>query len=99
MKDITIAFDASGRPFASPDPCRVDKGTKITLQTDPGVSTHFDIDFQNQSPAGPNAAKHLKSGPHSSRQKVELTANNAAAAYKYSITANGITVDPAIIIQ
>lgn len=99
MKDITIAFDSSGRPFASPDPCKVNNGTKITLQTAAGVDTPFDIDFQDESPAGPHADKHLTSKKEDSRQKVKLTADNAMATYKYSIRANGITVDPAIIIQ
>jgi hypothetical protein len=99
MKDITIAFDSSGMPFANPDPCNVNKGTKITLQTAPGVDSPFDIDFQDESPAGPHADKHLKSKEEDSRQKVKLTADNATATYKYSIRANGITVDPAIIIQ
>jgi hypothetical protein len=99
MKDITITFDADGTPSASPDPCTVAKGTKITLQTNPGVDTTFDIAFQDQSPAGPQAPKHLSSKKEDSRQKVKLTADNAAATYQYSITVNGIPVDPAIIIQ
>ena len=77
----------------------MNKGTKITLQPAPGVDTPFHIVFQDESPAGPHADQHLSSKKEDARQKVKLTADNAMATYKYSINANGITVDPAIIIQ
>jgi hypothetical protein len=97
---ITVTYDA-GAPSVSPENCHVLKGTQVTLRTDPpGPKGAFDIEFKQESAAGPGEPKKLHSEQgNSNRQRIKLTADNAKGEYKYTIIANGIPVDPAIIIQ
>jgi hypothetical protein len=97
---ITVTYDA-GAPSVSPEDCHVLKGTQVTLRTDPpGSKGAFDIEFKQESASGPDAPKKLHSEQgNSNRQRIKLIANNKEGTYGYTITANGISVDPAIIIQ
>jgi hypothetical protein len=97
---ITVTYE-TGAPSVSPENCHVSKGTKVTLRTDPpGPKGAFDIEFKQESAAGPGAPKKLHSEQgNSNRQRIKLKADNVEGEYKYTIIANGIPVDPAIIIQ
>ncbi|HJW46401.1 MAG TPA: hypothetical protein VJ484_07920 [Lysobacter sp.] len=97
---ITVTYDA-GAPSVSPADCYVLKGTQVTLRTDPpGPKGAFDIEFKQQSASGPDAPKKLHSEQgNSNRQRIKLKADNEKGTYGYTIIANGIPVDPAIIIQ
>ena len=96
---IDVTYDGSGRPSVTPDSCEVDNGTDIVWRTAQDVIVAFDIDFEGESAAGPDAPKRTKSAESNKRQKVKLTSNNKVARYKYAIEANGHRVDPAIIIK
>lgn len=96
---IDVAYDGSGRPTVTPENCEVENGTEIVWRTAEDVNVSFDIDFEGESAAGPNAPKRSKSAESNKRQKVKLTSNNKIARYKYAIEANGQRVDPAIIIK
>lgn len=97
---ITVTYDG-GAPSVSPENCHVLKGTQVTLRTDPpGPKGAFDIEFKQESAAGPGEPKKLHSEQgNSNRQRIKFRADNAKGEYKYTIIANGIPVDPAIIIQ
>ena len=97
---ITVTYDA-GAPSVSPADCYVLKGTQVTLRTDPpGPKGAFDIEFKQQSASVRDAPKKLHSEQgNSNRQRIKLKADNEKGTYGYTITANGIPVDPAIIIQ
>ena len=96
---IEVTYDGNGRPSVTPDTCEVENGTEIVWRTAKDVKVSFDIDFEGESAAGPQAPKRNKSQESDARQKVRLTSNNKVARYKYAIEANGQRVDPAIIIK
>lgn len=96
---IHVTFHGNGRPAVRPDECHVDHGAGIVWRTDDGVDVPFEIDFEGESAAGRDAPRHLRSESGQSRQRVRLTAGNAPRRYKYAIEANGVRVDPAIIID
>jgi hypothetical protein len=96
---IDVAFAPNGRPSVTPDECRVSNGTEIVWRTAPDVDVPFEIDFEDESVAGRDAPRKVRSDPGDSRQKVRLTSDNESKRYKYAIEANGKRVDPAVIIE
>lgn len=98
MKFINVTIGPNG-PTVDPDRCEVDAEDKVLLRTGEGVEVPFAIDFDGPSPAGPHANPHQDSKKEHARQVVKLDIDNVAGVYKYTITANGIPLDPAIIIR
>lgn len=96
---VSVRFNGNGRPSVDPDECHVKQNEDIAWRTAEGDEVPFEIEFEGESPAGPNAPRRLPSGPDAGRQRVRLTAANRSGRYKYAIVANGIRVDPAIIID
>lgn len=97
---IEVTYDGSGKPSVTPEECTVAKGSAIVWRTARDVDTVFEIDFEGESAAGPNAPRRTKSQQDNARQKLRMTADNAIdRRYKYAIEANGQRVDPAVIIK
>lgn len=55
--------------------------------------------FTPESPAGRDEPPEVQSSKTPNSQRIVIVAKNAPGRYKYDIQANGITVDPAIIID
>lgn len=97
---IDVAYDARGRPAVWPEDCHVRQGALVTFRTEPGVLEPFAIEFKEHSAAGRGEPRYLGSEPgRSDRQRVRLMAGNVVGTYRYTIIANDIRVDPAIIID
>lgn len=95
---VEIRYADDGRPSAVPDECRVAPGTRITWLGPDDGGTPFALSFPGGSPAR-DARGELRSDRSGDRQKVVIVAGDAKGTYKYEIAANGIVVDPAIIIR
>lgn len=93
---ILIAYARDGRPSAVPEDCHVAAGTEVVFRAD---GAPFEIAFKQQSPAGPGAPRQLPSRAEQGMQRARLRAAGPRATYRYGIRANGIEVDPAIIIH
>lgn len=96
---VEIRYAPDGTPSAVPEACNVARGTRITWRGPDDDATPFELDFVVASPAGRGKPLEIRSGNASRRQSVVIVADNAPGRYKYGIRANGITVDPAIIID
>lgn len=95
---IEVRYAGDGTPSAVPDECTVAPGTRITWRGPADNATVFDLAFPGGSPE-PRGGRDYRSGSVDARQKVGLVAAGAEGRYKYAIAANGIAVDPAIIIK
>lgn len=93
---IRIDYARDGRPSAVPENCHVTQGTEVVFRAD---GAPFEIAFKQQSPGGPNAPRQLPSRAEQGMQKARVRAAGPRATYHYGIRANGIEVDPAIIIH
>lgn len=96
---IEIRYAGDGTPSAVPEDCTVAPGTRITWRGPAGSATPFVLRFTSASPAGRGEPRELSSGETVDRQKVVIVAGDIEGRYKYAIEANGIVVDPAIIID
>lgn len=96
---IEIRYADDGTPSAVPDECTVAPGTRIAWLGPDGNATPFELTFPGGSPAGRDAPPELRSSEAGDRQKVTLVAGDTEDRYKYQIAANGVLVDPAIIIE
>lgn len=92
---IRIDYARDGRPSAVPENCHVARGTEVVFRAE---GAPFEIAFKQQSP-NPNAPLQLPSNAEQGMQKARVRAAGARATYRYGIRANGIEVDPAIIIH
>ncbi len=93
---IRIDYARDGRPSAMPENCHVARGTEVVFRAD---GAPFEIAFKQQSPGGPSAPRQLPSRAEQGMQKARVRAAGQGAEYRYGIRANGIEVDPAIIIH
>ncbi|MFC3549952.1 hypothetical protein ACFOLC_02880 [Lysobacter cavernae] len=96
---IDIGYAGDGRPSATPDKCKVKPGTQITWRNPGGDLRPFEIVFPGETPAATVDRRGLTAQMRDGRYKVVITAGNKTGTYKYGITANGISVDPEIIIH
>lgn len=96
---VTIRYAPDGTPSAVPEVCKVARGTRITWRGPDGDATPFVLEFTQASPAGRGQPLEIRSGRTTNGHSVVIVADNAPGTYKYGIQANGITVDPAIIID
>lgn len=96
---IEIRYAADGTPSAVPDECTVAPGTRIAWLGPDRNAAPFELTFPGGSPAGRDAPPELRSSEADGRQKAALVAGEATGRYKYQIAANGVLVDPAIIIE
>lgn len=96
---IEIRYANDGTPSAVPDECRVPPKARITWRTTGDNAKPFELRFPDGSPAGPDERSRVHSVSDEMRQKVVLVAGDQEGRYKYDIIANGIVVDPAIIIE
>ncbi|HSM11364.1 MAG TPA: hypothetical protein VK827_07325 [Lysobacter sp.] len=96
---VEIRYAGDGTPSAVPEECTVAPGTRITWRGPEGTSTPFVLRFAEASPAGRGEPRELASEKTDVRQEVMIIARNVKGRYKYGIEANGIMVDPAIIID
>lgn len=96
---IEIRYAADGRPSAVPENCTVPPRTRITWRGPPDDDAPYVLMFPGGSPGIDRSRGELPSRSVDGLQKVELVAGDAEGTYKYVITANGIAVDPAIIIK
>jgi hypothetical protein len=96
---IEIRYGADGTPAAVPDECTVRPGTRITWVGPERDARPFALAFPGGSPAARGEGDDLTSDRIDEREKVVLVAGDIERRYKYEIDANGITVDPAIIIN
>lgn len=93
---IRIDYARDGRPSAMPENCHVAPGTEVVFRAS---GAPFEIAFKQQSPGGSNAPRQLPSRAEQGMQKARLRAAGPRAIYRYGIRANGVEVDPAIIIH
>ncbi|CAN5662004.1 hypothetical protein BH23PSE2_BH23PSE2_02350 [soil metagenome] len=93
---IRIDYARDGRPSAVPENCHVARGTEVVFRAN---GAPFEIAFKQQSPAGPSAPRQLPSRAEQGMQKARVRAAGPGTEYRYGIRANGIEVDPAIIIH
>lgn len=96
---VEIRYAADGTPSAAPEECTVAPGTRITWRGPEQAPTPFLLRFAEASPAGAREPRDLPSRETGDRQRVVIIAGEVEGRYKYGIEANGITVDPAIIID
>lgn len=96
---IEIRYADDGRPSAVPENCTVPPRTRITWRGPADDDAPYVLMFPGGSPAADGGRGELPSRSVDGRQKVELLAGDTEGTFKYSIRANGIEVDPAIIIK
>jgi hypothetical protein len=102
--DILIEYAGDGTPSAHPDPAYVRKGGTITWHTEVGNEEPFEILpklawIDERGPALDVLAlqSHLNHEKH--YQEVKIGASTIAGTYHDGIRANGITVDPDVVIK
>ncbi|HEY5802401.1 MAG TPA: hypothetical protein VIT90_01725 [Lysobacter sp.] len=96
---INITYGADGMPKASPDTCTVTAGTAISWRDTPGT-VPFTLVFKRSNPGGANQPLRVPAQQVSGNYQVNIaTATTSDGTYQYGITANGKTLDPAIIIR
>lgn len=93
---IRIGYARDGRPTAVPENCHVMRGTEVVFRAE---GAPFEIAFKQQSPGGSSAPRQLPSRAEQGMQKARVYAAGPRTIYRYGIRANGIEVDPAIIIH
>jgi hypothetical protein len=87
-KSVKISLDGKGSPFPETDPIEVKKDNqKIRWYADFPFTVHVD---------GYTDVSHGNSGGYFAQSGYF---NGSAERYKYSITANGVTNDPDIIVK
>lgn len=96
---IEIRYAGNGTPSAMPAECTVAPGTRIIWRGPEDSAAPFVIAFAGASPEATGGHGRLASDSVDARQKVVIVAGGDAGTYKYGIAANGITVDPTIIIR
>ena len=96
---VEIHYADDGTPSAVPEECTVAPGTRITWRGPDEAPTPFLLSFTEASPAGRGEPRELPSRETAGRQRIVIIAGEVEGRYKYDIEANGITVDPAIIID
>ncbi|MDQ3287364.1 MAG: hypothetical protein M3Q42_03715 [Pseudomonadota bacterium] len=96
---IEIRYAKDGRPSAVPDVCTVEPKTTITWRSTADSKTPFELRFPDGGPAGVSERTEVRSSNVDENQKLVLVAGDEEGRYKYDIVANGIVVDPAIIIE
>lgn len=96
---IEIRYADDGRPSAVPENCTVPPRTRITWRGPADDDAPYVLMFPGGSPGADGGRGELPSRSIDGRQKVELVTGDTEGTYKYSISANGIEVDPAIIIK
>lgn len=101
--DILIEYANDGTPSAHPDHALVRRGGVITWHTPAGVNEPFDI-LPKIAWVPEQAALEalaLQSHPNVGEnwQEVKINASSVAGTYPYGIRANGITVDPDVVIR
>ena len=96
---VEIRYADDGTPSAVPEECTVAPGTRITWRGPEETPTPFLLRFTEASPAGRGEPRELPSRETADRQRVVIIAGEVEGRYKYGIEANGIMVDPAIIID
>lgn len=96
---IDIGYAGDGRPSATPDKCTVKPGTQITWRNPGRDMRPFEIVFTGETPATTVDRRGLTAQMRDGRYKVVITVGDRKGTYKYGITANGISVDPEIIIH
>lgn len=102
--DILIKYAPDGAPSAHPDPALVRKGGTITWHTEVGNELPFEIlpklawiDERGPSVDVLALQSHLNHDMH--YQEVKIGASTIAGTYHYGIRANGISVDPDVVIK
>lgn len=96
---VEIRYANDGTPSAVPGECTVAPETRITWQSTADSTTPFERRFPDGSPAGRGERTQVRSSIDDEDQKIVLVAGDQDGRYKYEIVANGIVVDPAIIIE
>lgn len=96
---VEIRYARDGTPSAVPEECRVARGTRVTWRGPDDDATPFVLEFTQASPAGRGQPLEIRSGRTTNGHSIVIVADNEPGIYKYGIQANGITVDPAIIID
>lgn len=101
--DILILF-AGPTPSADPERAVVRANGVITWHTLPGVDTQFEIlpKVAWLDEHGPSLDVLALQSHHNSQenwQEVKIGASSVAGTYPYGIRANGITVDPDVVIK
>jgi len=99
MRHIEIRYADDGTPSAVPEECTVAPGTRITWRGPEETPSPFVLRFTKANPAGHGEPRELPSRAMAGRQQIGIIAGNVKGRYEYGIEANGITVDPAIIID
>lgn len=96
---------AGGMPAVDPDPCTVKQGTVVTWRGPLFDDTAFSLEFAglpgtaivgSQTMAG--RANAFGSESQEFRHKVRMTADTTGQ-FKYDVVANGVRLDPHIIID
>ncbi|GAB3353897.1 hypothetical protein [Lysobacter tyrosinilyticus] len=102
--DILIEYALDGSPSAHPDPAYVRKGGTITWHTQSGVDAPFEILpkvawIDDRGPSLDVLALQSHLNHAENWQEVKIGASSIAGTYPYGIRANGITVDPDVVIK
>lgn len=101
--DILIEYANDGTPSAHPDHALVRRGGLCIWHTQAGVNTPFDILPKIAWAADESSLDVLALHSHDNNQKnwqeVTVNASSVAGTYPYGIRANGITVDPDVVIR
>lgn len=91
--EILIVYDAGGVPSAHPDPAEVGLHGVITWRTKAGEVRPFQI-VPKQGPH-----QGMDSHPKQDYQELKRGAGAVVGRFSYSITSNGHTVDPDVVIK
>ena len=102
--DILIKYAEDGTPSADPDRAYVRKGGTITWHTEVGVEVPFEILpkvawIDERGPSLDVLALQSQPNKEMHYQQVRIGASSIVGTYPYGIRANGITVDPDVVIK
>ena len=102
--DILIEYADDGTPSARPDPAYVCVGCTISWHTSVGNDVPFEIVpklawIDERGPALDALGLQSHRNHEKHYQQVKIGASAIAGTYHYGIRANGITVDPDVVIK
>lgn len=99
---IQIGYGPGGIPIVNPENCHVSPATRITWRGPGGGGASFEIDFKSAS-AADDGTDQVESKEERTRdglrQKARITSTSASGTYGYTIKANGVELDPSIIVN
>ncbi len=99
---IQIGYGPGGIPLVNPADCHVRPSSRITWRGPDGSDTAFEIDFKAASASStgedqvPSNSERTREGI---REKAQISATSTLGSYGYTIKANGMQLDPSIIVD